>query len=343
MTETASPNIDNPSIDTQDSTAIEIIDPGIQTTVQDLPGRTGLLDKGFFPAGPADHVALRAANSCVGNDPNAAGLEIPMGKFRARFATETVIAITGADGVTPTLDGEEIPRWEGVPVRAGQELKIGMAKGPGFRIYLALAGGIDVPEVLGSRATYTMGALGGLDGRALRRGDRLSTGAPTTHRYRIPKDQRPSYGNEWEVEVVKGPHADPDFLTEQDWQAFTTATWNVDLNSNRVGTRLNGPKFDWARKGGGVAGGHPSNVLDGPYPPGGINVNGDIPVVLGPDGPTSGGFVVIATVPRIGQWKLGQCRPGRDTIRFREVDIAQAGRLAAESDTHLAITNLEEL
>ncbi len=338
MTETASLNTD-----TMDTTTIEIIDPGIQTTVQDLPGRTGLLDKGFFPAGPADHFALRAANSCVSNDPHAAGLEIPMGKFRARFGSDTVIAITGADGVTPTLDGEEIPRWEGVPVRAGQELKIGMAKGPGFRIYLALAGGIDVPEVLGSRATYTMGALGGLDGRALRRGDRLSTGAPTNRRYRIPKDQRPSYGNEWEVEVVKGPHADPDFLTEQDWQSFTTATWTVDLNSNRVGTRLNGPKFDWARKGGGVAGGHPSNVLDGPYPPGGINVNGDVPVVLGPDGPTSGGFVVVATVPRIGQWKLGQCRPGRDTIRFREVDIAQANRLAAESDTHLEITNLEEL
>ena len=338
MTETASL-----STDTVDTTAIEIIDAGIQTTVQDLPGRTGLLDKGFFPAGPADDFGLRAANRCVGNDPNAAGLEIPMGKFRARFTMDTVIAITGADGVTPTLDGEEIPRWEGVPVQAGQELKIGMAKGPGFRIYLALAGGIDVPEVLGSRATYTMGALGGLDGRALRRGDRLATGTPTTHRYRIPKDQRPSYGNEWEVEVVKGPHADPDFLTEQDWQSFTSATWAVDLNSNRVGTRLNGPKFDWARKGGGVAGGHPSNVLDGPYPPGGINVNGDVPVVLGPDGPTSGGFVVVATVPRVGQWKLGQCRPGRDTIRFREVDIAQAGRLAAENDAHLEITNLEEL
>jgi len=327
---------------------MEIIDPGIQTTVQDLPGRTGLLDKGFFPAGPVDQFALRAANSCVGNDPHAAGLEIPMGKFRARFTADTVLAITGADGIVPTLDGVEIPRWEGVPVSAGQELKIGMAKGPGFRIYLALAGGIDVPEVLGSRATYTMGALGGLDGRALRRGDRLSTPltsdtVPTSRRFRVPKDSRPGYGSEWEVEVVKGPHADPDFLTEQDWQMFTTATWSVDLNSNRVGTRLNGPKFDWARKGGGVAGGHPSNVLDGPYPPGGINVNGDVPVVLGPDGPTSGGFVVVATVPRIGQWKLGQCRPGRDTIRFREVDIAQANRLAAESDAHLEINNLEEL
>lgn len=342
MTDTANQRIDPNSVDA-DSATMEIIDPGIQTTVQDLPGRTGLLDKGFFPAGPVDQFALRAANRCVGNDPHSAGLEIPMGKFRARFTADSVLAITGADGITPTLDGAEIPRWEGVPVHAGQELKIGMAKGPGFRIYLALAGGIDVPEVLGSRATYTMGGLGGLDGRALRRGDRLSTGLSTSRRFRVPKDLRPGYGSEWRVEVVKGPHADPDFLTEQDWQMFTTATWSVDLNSNRVGTRLNGPKFDWARKGGGVAGGHPSNVLDGPYPPGGINMNGDVPVVLGPDGPTSGGFVVVATVPRIGQWKLGQCRPGRDTIRFREVDIAQANRLAAESDTHLEIDNLEEL
>lgn len=330
------------TVDT-DAATLEISDPGIQTTVQDLPGRTGLLDRGFFPAGPADQFSLRAANCCVGNDPDAAGLEIPMGKFRARFTADTVLAITGADGVALTLDGVEIPRWEGVEVRAGQELKIGMAKGPGFRIYLALAGGIDVPEVLGSRATYTMGALGGLDGRALRRGDRLGTGVAGTRRFRVPEEHRPQYGSEWEVEVVKGPHADPDFLTEQDWQMFTTATWDVDLNSNRVGTRLNGPKFGWARAGGGVAGGHPSNVLDGPYPPWGINVNGDVPVVLGPDGPTSGGFVVVATVPRIGQWKLGQCRPGRDTIRFREVDIDEANRLADESDANLDITNLEEL
>lgn len=325
------------------SVTFEVLDPGIQTTVQDLPGRTGLLDKGFFPAGPVDHLALRAANTCVGNDPHAAGLEIPMGKFRARFNIDTVIAITGADGVIPTLDGQAIPCWEGVPVRAGQELKIGMAKGPGFRIYLAVGGGIDVPEVLGSRATYTMGALGGLEGRALRRGDRLSTGAPTSRRFRIAHDQRPSYAGQWEVEVIKGPHADPDFLTEQDWHTFTTATWSVDLNSNRVGTRLNGPKFAWARSGGGVAGGHPSNVLDGPYPPGGVNINGDVPVILGPDGPTSGGFVVVATVPRVGQWKLGQCRPGRDIIVFREVDVERANQLAAESDAQLELSNLEEL
>jgi urea carboxylase len=322
---------------------VEIIDPGIQTTVQDLPGRTGLLDKGFFPAGPLDHLAFRAANKCVGNDPHAAALEIPMGKLRAVLTADTILAVTGADGVIPTLDGVEIPRWEGVYARAGQQLNIGMAKGPGFRVYLAFAGGIDVPEVLGSRATYTMGALGGLDGRALRRGDRLAIGANSGQRYRIPRDLRPSYASEWEVEVVKGPHADPDFLTHADWDAFTTANWSVDLNSNRVGTRLKGPKFGWARSGGGVAGGHPSNVLDGPYPPGGININGDVPVVLGPDGPTSGGFVVIATVPRVGLWKLGQCRPGRDTIRFREVDIDQANHLAAEIDAHLESDNLEKL
>jgi urea carboxylase len=325
------------------ATTVEIIDPGIQTTVQDLPGRTGLLDKGFFPAGPLDHLGFRAANRCVGNDPHAAALEIPMGRFKAVLHADTILAVTGADGVTPALDGQEIPRWEGVQARAGQQLNISMTKGPGFRIYLAFAGGIEVPEVLGSRATYTMGELGGLEGRALRRADQLTIGAGSGQCYRMPRDLRPSYAGEWEVEVVKGPHADPDFLTSADWASFTTASWRVDLNSNRIGTQLNGPKFGWARSGGGVAGGHPSNVLDGPYPPGGVNVNGDRPVVLGPDGPTSGGFVVIATVPRGGLWKMGQCRPGRDTVRFREVDIDQAKRLAAEIDAHLEPDNLEKL
>src|SRR3954471_1865149 len=149
---------------------IDILEPGIQTTVQDYPGRRGLLAKGFFPAGPMDHLAFRAANLVVGNPPDAAGLEVTLGNFAMRF--EGTIAVCGAEAPVE-LDGREIAMWE---AHEGRELRIGAARGPGFRLYVAVAGGIDVPTVLGSRATYTMGALGGHEGRALAAGDRLPVG-----------------------------------------------------------------------------------------------------------------------------------------------------------------------
>ncbi|MEV4786991.1 5-oxoprolinase/urea amidolyase family protein [Streptomyces tuirus] len=341
---------DLPAGDEPDGTerpeALTVIEPGVQTTVQDYPGRRGLQAKGFFPAGPVDHLAFRVANLLVGNAPGAAGLEIPMGRFKARLGFAGVIALTGADGAKPTLNGEPLPLWEAVRVAPGDILACGIAKGPGFRLYLAVSGGIDVPEVLGSRATYTMGGLGGLDGRALARGDRLHLapeGVGRTRRLRLPQSLCPGYVNDWEIEVMRGPHADPDFLTPDDWRDFCSLSWKVDLNSNRVGTRLNSHRFTWARKNGGAGGGHPSNQLDGSYPLGGINTNGDVPVILGPDGPTSGGFTTIATVVHAALWKVGQLRPGRDTIRFREVDFDEATALSKHIQYLLDPTHLEEL
>jgi 5-oxoprolinase (ATP-hydrolysing) subunit C len=151
---------------------IEILEPGIQATVQDYPGRRGLLAKGFFPAGPMDHLAFRAANLIVGNPPTAAGLEVTLGNFALRLEHEALVAVCGAEAAV-TLDGRELPLWE---PRPGSELRIGPALGPGFRLYVGVAGGVDVPPVLGSRATYTMGSLGGHEGRALRAGDRLPVG-----------------------------------------------------------------------------------------------------------------------------------------------------------------------
>lgn len=339
-------NLGDESGATERPVALEVVEPGVQTTVQDYPGRRGLQSKGFFPAGPVDHLAFRVANLLVGNDPGAAGLEIPMGRFKARFGFNGTVAATGAEGAKLTLNGEPMPMWESVEVAPGDVIGSGIAKGPGFRIYLAVSGGIDVPEVLGSRATYTMGGMGGLDGRALTRGDRLFAlpdGAGRTRRLRLPQSLRPAYSNEWEVEVMRGPHADPDFLTSQDWSDFCSLSWKVDLNSNRVGTRLNSHRFTWARESGGVAGGHPSNVLDGSYPLGGINTNGDVPVILGPDGPTSGGFTIIATVVHAALWKIGQLRPGRDTIRFREVDFDEAMALTEHVGYLLDPAHLEEL
>jgi 5-oxoprolinase (ATP-hydrolysing) subunit C len=322
----------------------DVASPGLQTTVQDHPGRPGLQSKGFFPAGPVDHLSFRVANVLVGNDPGAAGLEIPMGRLRLRALAETSVAVTGADGSGITLNGAPLPLWETVRVAPGDEIACSIIKGPGFRLYLAVAGGIDVTPVMGSRATYTMGGIGGVEGRALTKGDVLN-GRPVTARprLRMPMELRPTLVNDWQVEVMRGPHADPDFLTEQDWADFVARPWKVDLNSNRVGTRLEPHRFAWARPSGGVAGGHPSNVLDGSYPLGGINTNGDVPVVLGPDGPTAGGFTVIGTVVHAGLWKVGQLRPGRDTIRFREVSLDEALALARRVDHTTDPRHFEEL
>ncbi len=141
---------------------------------------------------------------------------------------------------------------------------------------------------------------------------------------RLPADSLPEYGTAWDVEVLRGPQADPDYLTGDDMEHLFSEHWAVNHNSNRVGMRLEGHRFTFARATGGIAGGHPSNILDDGYPVGGVNLNGDVLVILGPDGPTSGGFIVPATVVMAGMWKLGQVRPGSDTIRFREVTIDEA-------------------
>jgi urea carboxylase len=320
----------------------EVLAGGIQTTVQDYPGRRGMLAQGFFPAGPMDHFALRAANLLVGNPESAAALEITLGNFRLRLDADTTVAISGAE-TEVTVDGAPVPLWESHRVRAGSELAVGLAPGPGFRCYLAVDGGFDVPVLLGSRATYTMGALGGLDGRPLREGDRLplGDGAGDGSGRRFRAAARPGYARDWEVRVMRGPQAAPDYLTENDMQTLFGRRWPVDRNSNRTGIRLESHKFEWARQTGGIAGGHPSNILDNSYPVGAINVNGDLPVILGPDGPTAGGFVVAAAVIHADYWKIGQFRPVGDTVGFREVSIDEAIAADRELDEILTAASLE--
>lgn len=318
--------------------AVEILEGGIQTTVQDYPGRRGLLAQGFFPAGPMDHLAFRAANLLVGNPEDAAGLEVTLGNVSFRVGADTLAAVCGAEAPV-TVDGAEVPLWQSVQVGAGSELAIGPARGPGFRLYVGLAGGIDVPPVLGSRATYTMGALGGLEGRSLAAGDRLPLGDARGRPQ--PFAARPEYVRDWELRAMRGPQSAPDFLTEADMEMLFTRAWSVNPNSNRTGIRLEGGTFEWARRSGGIAGGHPSNILDNPYPVGAVNINGDLPVILAPDGPTAGGFVVAATVIHADLWKLGQLRPVGDTVRFRETTIEEAVELDRALDESLRPECLE--
>ncbi|MFC7343089.1 biotin-dependent carboxyltransferase family protein [Saccharopolyspora griseoalba] len=323
--------------------AVEFVQVDTQIGVQDFPGRVGLQAQGMFPAGPMDHLAFRLANALVGNEPGAAALEAPIGRFAVRLHFSGLVALCGADGAEPTLNGAAVPMWESVVVREGDVLSCGAARGPGFRLYLAVSGGLDVPVVLGSRALHTLAGIGGWHGRSALRGDLVPVGPqPAEHRRRrVPQSLRPGYHRDWEVEVVRGPQADPEFLTAADWREFTSVRWRVSLNSGRLGVPLNPHDFRWARSGGGFAGDHPSNVLDASYPPGGIIVNGDVPTVLGPDGTTSGGFTVIATVARAALWKIGQLRPGEDTVRFREVGLAEADALAQH--TGFALDHLEVL
>jgi urea carboxylase len=323
--------------------AFDVLEGGIQTTVQDYPGRPGMLAQGFFPAGPMDHFAHRAANLLVGNPESAAALEVTLGNVALRLDAEATVAVCGAE-VELAVDGESLPIWESRRVGAGSELHVGISRGPGFRVYVALSGGIDVPPLFGSRATYTMGALGGFEGRALQKGDRLplapESGAAGSRRFKA--SARPEYAREWEIDAMRGPQASPDYLTEEDVQTFFSRSWPVDRNSNRTGIRLESHRFQYARKSGGIAGGHPSNILDNSYPVGAVNVNGDLPVILGPDGPTAGGFICAATVIHADLWKIGQLRPVGDRIRFREVSVEEALARDRELDARLQAASLEE-
>lgn len=326
---------------------MEVLEAGIQTTVQDYPGRYGMRARGFFPAGPMDHFAFRAANLLVGNPRGAAALEVTLGGFALRAQGGGAVAVCGAEAEV-TVDGKPLPLWESRQIDGGAELRIGLSTGPGFRLYVAFSGGIDVPPLFNSRSTYTMGALGGFEGRALQSGDQLvlapePDGATPFVAKRMRNDLRPVYTRDWSLEAMPGPQAAPDFLTEDDVGDLFERWWTVDRNSNRTGIRLEPHKFSWARRSGGIAGGHPSNILDNSYPVGAVNINGDLPVILAVDGPTAGGFVVAATVVRAALWKIGQLRPTGDRLRFREVDLNEAIELNRKLEKTLTASSLEDV
>ncbi len=325
---------------------LEIIEGGIQTTVQDYPGRQGLLDQGICPAGPMDNLAFRLANLLAGNDPGTAGLEITAGGLQARFHSDAVVALAGSN-MQPKLNGQPVAMWRSYRVKPGDTLALGSVAGPGFRSYLAIGGGIDVPPYLGSRATYVPGGIGGFDGRALQKGDHLELGDGSrndgTANRRVKPAAVPRYASDWELEAVPGPQAAPDYFTDEDEAYFFSHNWKLDRNSNRMGYRLEATKWTWARTTGGVAGGHPSNILDNGYAVGAVNVSGDQPIILGMDGPTLGGFICCAGVAFGALWKLGQMVPGRDHIRFTELTIDAAADLARQTDALVGDASLERV
>jgi len=301
--------------------SVEVLRAGTHATVQDYPGRLRFWNVGVPPSGPMDDLAFRLANRIVGNTPGLAGLELTGKGPTLQFGVDSVIALTGAR-MTAELDGSPAPFWQPICVKAGSVLALGGIQGTtGARSYLAVKGGFDVPEYLGSRSTFTLGQFGGHVGRALRIGDvlRLMRSASDLEGCAgLAAEDIPVYGNHWDVAVTYGPHGAPDFFTQSDIDMLFETHWEVHYNSSRTGVRLIGPKPQWARADGGEAGLHPSNIHDNAYAIGAIDYTGDMPVILGPDGPSLGGFVCPAVIVPADLWKLGQLRPG-DTLRFRPV------------------------
>ncbi|MCT9004497.1 5-oxoprolinase/urea amidolyase family protein [Streptomyces rhizosphaerihabitans] len=318
---------------------IEVVSGGTLTTVQDWPGRTGYWQVGVPPCGPMDDLSFRLGNRALGNPEGAPGLECTLRGPALRFTHATTVCVTGAPAPV-TVDGAAIAQWEPVTVPAGAVLEVGAPTGHGLRTYVLFAGGgLDVPAFLGSASTFTLGRFGGHGGRTLRTGDVLHGGAVTALGAPVPPGERPGFTAEWRVGALEGPHAAPEFFTEDDIHDFYAADWKVHFNSARTGVRLIGPKPRWARADGGEAGLHPSNIHDTPYSVGAVDYTGDMPVLLGPDGPSLGGFVCPATVVSTERWKLGQFRPG-DTVRFAPLAddgsarpaIVDGGVLARDGD-----------
>jgi urea carboxylase len=311
---------------------LEVLAPGTQTTVQDHPGRLGFWNVGVPPSGPMDSLSHRLANRALGNPPDAATLEMTVAGPSLKFDTDAIVCITGA-AMSAELDGTAVAHHAPCAVRRGQTLRLGAIRGAGCRAYLAVRGGFDVPSTLGSRATFTLGKFGGHGGRALLAGDVLHLGAdpggPAPRA--IPPQAVPVISHQWDIGVLYGPHGAPDFFTDADIDALFEATWEVHYNSNRTGVRLLGPKPRWARSDGGEAGLHPSNIHDNAYAIGALDFTGDMPVILGPDGPSLGGFVCPVTIAHAELWKIGQLRPN-DTIRFHPWTAAAAAAAEAAQD-----------
>lgn len=317
------------------ATTCEVLIAGTQTTVQDLPGRLGYWAVGVPPSGPMDSRALALANRLLGNAPDAAGLEITMSGPTLKFNSATQVVITGA--VIPvSLDGVEQPMQQVLDIAAGSTLSLGTITGAGARSYLAIQGGFQVPEYLGSKSTFTLGQFGGHGGRALRAGDVLRLlPLQEVASASLPAELVTPLSEVRELRVIYGPHGAPEYFTAAYIEQFFAIEWEVHFNSSRTGVRLIGPKPEWAREDGGEAGLHPSNIHDNPYAVGAVDFTGDMPVILGPDGPSLGGFVCPVTIIEADLWQMGQLKAG-DKIRFTPVSIDTARHLAQLQQSEVA-------
>jgi len=310
---------------------VKVIKKGLETSVQDYPGRIGTLNLGFPPSGPMDSWSFRLANILVGNEPGTAALECQFMGPALKFNSDRVIAITGAD-MSPKIDGAPVPLWESLKVKKDQILEMAFAT-VGARSYIAFSGGINTTPWLGSRSTFHKAGVGGINGKAIQDGQiiPLNKSKSITGR-KIKKSSIPvmSTNKKWSVEVVKGPN--DDWVDEKGHKMFLNSDWKLQSKSDRTGYRLEGPKWSFSEKAtnkGLEHGTFPSNIIDQGYPVGAINLAGQTPIILVNDGPSMGGFIVPYTVPSASFWKLGQAKPG-DSFNFVEISVEKAQTLRSE-------------
>jgi biotin-dependent carboxylase-like uncharacterized protein len=317
---------------------IEVLHPGLMTTVQDR-GRYGLYNLGFPPSGAMDDFSFRVGNLLVGNDENAAALEATYLGPRLRFGDDRIVAVTGAE-MSPTVDGESHPTWEAFEIKAGQTLAFDHLRG-GARAYVAVAGGIDVPEVLGSRSTYARVSVGGHEGRALIAGDELSLGAspPLSERrvgVRLDEKHRPAFSKEVEVRIIVGIYSHR--LTEESMTAFLDTEWSVTTDADRVGYRYRGIELEFLPRdevpfGVGDA---PWNTCSLNYPFGVIQIPGGVePIVLMRDGVTGGNYASVGTVISADLDRVGQSK-SHDKTRFCSISLDEALTARETRGQHLA-------
>ena len=328
---------------------VKVIKKGLETSVQDYPGRIGTLNLGFPPSGPMDSWSFRLANVLVGNEPGVAALECQFMGPTLKFNSDRVIAITGAD-MSPKIDGAPAPLWESLKVKKDQILEMAFAT-VGARSYIAFSGGINTTPWLGSRSTFHKAGVGGIDGKAIQDGQiiPLNKSKSITGR-KIKKSSIPvmSTNKKWSVEVVKGPN--DDWVDEKGHKMFLNSDWKLQSKSDRTGYRLEGPKWSFSEKAtnkGLEHGTFPSNIIDQGYPVGAINLAGQTPIILVNDGPSMGGFIVPYTVPSASFWKLGQAKPG-DSFNFVKISVEKAQTLRSEqtiicSEASLVSSNKQDI
>ena len=321
---------------------VQVIKKGLETSIQDYPGRIGTLNQGFPSSGPMDSWSFRLANVLVENEPGTAALECQFMGPTLKFNSDRIIAITGAD-MSPKIDGKRVPLWQSLQVKRDQILEMTFAT-IGARSYIAFAGGINTKPWLGSKSTFHKAGVGGIDGKAIQDGQIIPLNkSKSVAGRKVKKNSIPvmSTNKKWSVEVVKGPN--DDWVDEKGHKMFLNSDWKLQSKSDRTGYRLDGPKWTFAEKAtnkGLEHGTFPSNIIDQGYPAGAINLAGQTPIILVNDGPTMGGFIVPYTVPSASFWKLGQAKPG-DTLNFEEITVEKAQTLRAEQNIICSETSLE--
>lgn len=325
---------------------LKIINGGIQAVVEDWPGRLGYLGAGMAPAGAMDNVALGLGNLLVGNPAGEAGIEITAGLFAARFEEPAVISIAGAD-LSATINGESAPMWESIKVEAGDKIKFGSYGERGFRAYICVAGGIDVPVYLGSKSTCLFGSYGGFEGRPLKAGDVIKFGKPSDSLEnlvgrKVKEEAIPVYETDIELRLIPGMNAYPDYVTAEGMDYLYNEVHNFSVNCNRSACRLEPvPDSFFARKDGGSGGSHPSNIIDHAYNMrGAINVTGNTPSLLIADGPTLGGFMCCGNVINADLWKIGQAAPDKDHAKFVFATLEDAVEARKEQKKWLSMDSI---